>query len=77
MKARLAKKIMTINLLFKGFVSNYQPYNIEQQKKALKVAGRIYSKVTRESMYRNIPVPKVPVRYRKRKGFLPNEFDCL
>ena len=77
MKARLAKKILTTILLFKGFVSNYQPYSIEQQKKALQVAGRNYDKVSRTSMYRNIPVPKVPIKYRKRKGFLPNEFDCL
>lgn len=77
MKVRLARKILITTLLFKGVVSNYQPYTIEQQKKALKVAGRKYDKVTRISMYTNVPVPKVPLKYRKRKGFLPNEFDCL
>lgn len=74
MNARLAKKILKTILLFQGFVSNYQPYSISQQRKALKVAGRNYSRASRESIYKNIPIPKVPNKFRKSYGYLPDEF---
>ena len=74
MKARTAKKILTKLLYFKGFVSNYQPYSINQQKKALKVSARNYSIYTKVPMYDYIPVKKVPKKYRKSLGFIPDEF---
>lgn len=36
MKIRTAKKIMKRMNLFTGWVTNYQPYSIAQQKKAFK-----------------------------------------
>lgn len=75
MKARLARKILTTTYSFKEFRSNYQPYSIPQQRRAIKVVGRRYSKEARDSLYTNGVIRKIPKELRKSKGFLPREFN--
>lgn len=75
MKKRLAKKIMDRIFYFKNWDSNYLPYSREQQKKALKTAFKGYKTEIRHWCMEQIPINKVPLKFRKHKGFLPGEFD--
>lgn len=77
MKKRLAKKIMDRIFYFKNWDSNYLPYSREQQKKAVKetIKGKRLSAETHHWCMETIPINKVPLKFRKHKGFLPNEFE--
>lgn len=74
MKVRLAKKIGKVTFAFNNFDSNYQPYSMPQQRKAVKVVTRKCSKEVRELLLHWGIVKKVPLKYRKYKGFIPAEF---
>lgn len=58
-----------------GVLTNYMPYSINQQRKALKVSSRKYSADTKVPMYSYVPVRKPPKKYRKSWGLLPDEFQ--
>lgn len=73
MKTRLAKKIVRTTYKFENFDSNYQPYSPNQQLKALKVQTRGCPRSTKECLYRFGIIKKVPLKYRKYKGFIPTE----
>lgn len=75
MKKRLAKKIMDRIFYFKNWDSNYLPYSKEQQKKAVKTAFKGYRAETRHWCIEQMPINKVLLKFRKHKGFLPNEFE--
>lgn len=77
MKKRLAKKIMDRIFYFKNWDSNYLPYSREQQKKAVKTLCKGYRAETRNLCMEQIPTNKVPLKFRKHKGFLPDEFKQL
>lgn len=75
MKTRLANKICRTTFKFSEYCSNYQPYSISQQHKAIKVVCRKLKKEDRE-LLRNFAVYyKVPLKYRKINGILPEEFN--
>lgn len=74
MKTRLAKKIVRTTNKFINSNSNYQPYSTTQQLKAFKVQTRGCLRDTKECLYRYGLVKKVPLRFRKYKGFIPGEF---
>lgn len=75
MKKRLAKKIKDRILYFKDWDSNYLPYSREQQKKAIKTVCKGLKAENRHLCMEQIPINKVPLKFRKHKGFLPNEFE--
>lgn len=75
MKKRLAKKIMDRIFYFKNWDSNYLPYSREQQKKAIKTVCKGLKAENRHLCMEQIPINKVPLKFRKHKGFLPNEFE--
>lgn len=75
MKKRLAKKIMDRIFYFKNWDSNYLPYSREQQMKAVKIYFKILDTRNRDWCMENIPIYKVPLKFRKYKGFLPNGFE--
>lgn len=70
MKTRLAKKIVRTTNKFININSNYQPYSTTQQLKAFKVQTRGCSRDTKECLYRYGLVKKVPLEFRKYKGFI-------
>lgn len=74
MKTRLAKKIVRTTNKFINSNSNYQTYSTTQQLKAFKVQTRGCSRDTKECLYRYGLVKKVPLGFRKYKGFIPGEF---
>lgn len=74
MKTRLAKKIVRTTNKFTNADSNYQPYSANQQRKAFKVQTRGCSLDTKECLYRFGIVKKVPLGFRKYKGFIPGEY---
>lgn len=63
MKIRLAEKILYVTSIFQNWDSNYQPYSIPQQQKALKTL-KIPMNI-RESMLECGVFGKIPVEYRK------------
>lgn len=76
MKTRLAKKIVGRIFCFKNFDSNYLPYSKPQQTKAVRIAYRqILTDANRPLLVDAIPIHKIPLKWRKVKGFLPGEFD--
>lgn len=60
MKIRLAEKILYVTSVFGNWDSNYQPYSVPQQQKALKIPMDI-----REAMLEYGVYGKIPVEYRK------------
>lgn len=50
MKSRLAKKIGRQTFRFSNWDTNYQPYSINQQKKAIKIVCRKCRKELKESL---------------------------
>lgn len=74
MKVRLAKKINRTTFKFMNGDKNYQPYSINQQRKAVKVSTRGCSPDTRECLLHFGIMKKCPLKYRKYKGFIPAEF---
>lgn len=60
---------------FKNWDSNYLPYSREQQKKAIKTVCKGLKAENRHLCMEQIPINKVPLKFRKHKGFLPNEFE--
>jgi hypothetical protein len=77
MKTRLAKKIMGRIFRFRNIESNYLPYSKPKQTKAVRTLLRHLSKECRMSYMETLPGHKVPLKWRKIKGFLPGEFDSL
>lgn len=77
MKTRLAKKIVGRIFRFRNIESNYLPYSGPQQTKAVRTRLRQLSKECRMFYMETIPDHKVPLKWRKIKGFLPDEFDNL
>lgn len=75
MKTRLANKIGRTTFIFAEYGSNYQPYSIPQQHKAIKVVCRKLKKEDRETLRQFAVYHKVPLKYRKVKGCLPDEFN--
>lgn len=63
MKIRLAEKILYVTSVFKNWDSNYQPYSVPQQQKALKVL-KIPMDI-RKTMLECGVFGKIPVEYRK------------
>ena len=63
MKIRLAEKILYITSIFGNWDSNYQPYSVPQQQKALKVL-KIPMDI-RETMLEYGVFGNNPVEYRK------------
>lgn len=63
MKTRLAEKILYVTSIFGNWDSNYQPYSIPQQQKALKVL-KIPMDI-RKTMLEYGVFEKIPVEYRK------------
>ncbi len=63
MKIRLAEKILGVTSVFGNWDSNYQPYSVPQQQKALKVL-KIPMNI-RETMLEYGVFGKIPVEYRK------------
>lgn len=63
MKIRLAEKIIYVTSVFKNWNSNYQPYSVPQQQKALKVL-KIPMDI-RKTMLEYGVFGKLPVEYRK------------
>lgn len=63
MKIRLAEKILYVTSVFKNWDSNYQPYSVPQQQKALKVL-KIPMDI-RKTMLEYGVFGKIPVEYRK------------
>ena len=66
MKIRLAKKIINTTDVFGNWYSNYQPYSISQQQKALKTMKTpmsVRSTILEYGVYR-----KLPKEYRKLNG---------
>lgn len=47
------------------------------QAKAVRVAYRGLPEVHRVPLLKFLPVNKVPLKWRKVKGFLPDEFDNI
>lgn len=69
MKSRLAKKIARQTFRFSNWDTNYQPYSINQQKKAIKVATKGYSADAKQCLYSFGIVKKVPTK--EKKNFSP------
>lgn len=63
MKIRLAEKILYVTSVFGNWDSNYQPYSVPQQQKALKTL-KIPMDI-RRSMLEYGVYGKIPVEYRK------------
>lgn len=63
MKIRLAEKILYVTSIFQNWDSNYQPYSVPQQQKALKTL-KIPMNI-RESMLNYGVFRKVPIEYRR------------
>lgn len=63
MKTRLAEKILYITSIFGNWDSNYQPYSVPQQQKALKVL-KIPMDI-RKTMLKYGVYRKIPIEYRK------------
>lgn len=63
MKTRLAEKILYVTSIFGNWDSNYQPYSVPQQQKALKVL-KIPMDI-RKTMLEYGVFEKIPVEYRK------------
>lgn len=63
MKTRLAEKILFVTSIFGNWDSNYQPYSIPQQEKALKIL-KIPMDI-RKTMLEYGVFGKIPVEYRK------------
>lgn len=63
MKTRLAEKILYVTSVFGNWDSNYQPYSVSQQHKALKVL-KIPMDI-RKTMLEYGVFGKMPVEYRK------------
>lgn len=63
MKKRLARKILYVTSVFGNWDSNYQPYSIPQQQKALKVL-KIPMDI-RDTILEYGVFGKIPVEYRK------------
>lgn len=63
MKIRLAEKIFYVTSIFQNWDSNYQPYSVPQQQKALKTL-KIPMPI-RESMLEYGVFRKVPTEYRR------------
>lgn len=59
MKRRLAEKILYVISVFGNWDSNYQPYSVPQQQKALKVL-KIPMDIRKTGVF-----GKIPVEYRK------------
>lgn len=74
MRTRLAKKIMNTTFAFRSFDGNYQPYSIPQQRKAIKVLTRGNSEEVKQCL-KDCVTDKVPNKYRKWRGLLPDEFE--
>lgn len=77
MKTRLAKKIMGRISRFRNIDSNYLPYSKPQQTKAVRIAYRGVPEAHLEALIKFVPCQKVPLKWRKIKGFIPDEFDNL
>lgn len=77
MKTRLAKKIVGRIFRFKNFDSSYLPYSNPQQTKAVRTRLRELSQECRIFYMETVPVYKVPLKWRKVKGFLSGEFENL
>lgn len=71
---KISKKIVRTTNKFINSNSNYQTYSTTQQLKAFKVQTRGCSRDTKECLYRYGLVKKVPLGFRKYKGFIPGEF---
>lgn len=63
MKIRQAEKIIYATSIFGNWDSNYQPYSVTQQEKALKILKIPMS--IRKSMLEYGVYGKIPVEYRK------------
>lgn len=63
MKIRLAEKILYVTSIFGNWDSNYQPYSIPQQQKALKTL-KIPMNI-RQTMLGYGIYGKIPIEYRK------------
>lgn len=63
MKIRLAEKILYVTSIFGNWDSNYQPYSVPQQQKALKIL-KIPMDI-RKTMLEYGVFEKIPVEYRK------------
>ena len=66
MKIRLAKKIINTTAVFGNWDSNYQPYSVPQQQKALKTMKIPMS--VRETILEYGVYGKSPKEYRKYNG---------
>lgn len=73
MKTRLAKKIAGVTFRFKNWESNYQPYSVPQQRKAISILTKGCGAGIKGSLNKCV-VRKVALRYRKC-NVLPGEFD--
>ena len=60
MKIRLAEKILYVTSVFGNWDSNYQPYSVPQQQKALKTL-----KIPMDIREAMLEYGKIPVEYRK------------
>ena len=67
MKTRLAKKIINTTAVFGNWDSNYQPYSVSQQQKALKTMKIPMS--VRKTMLEYGVYGKLPKEYRKYNPF--------
>lgn len=76
MRARLANKIVNKTYQFHGWGSNYLPYSTPQQEKATKIYTRKLGYAVRQTLSLNIGC-KIPLKYRKSKGPLPDEFNSI
>lgn len=63
MKTRLAHKIINTTSVFENWDSNYQPYSVPQQLKALKTMKIPMS--IRETMLEHGVFSKTPIEYRR------------
>ena len=63
MKIRLAEKILYVTSIFGNWDSNYQPYSIPQQQKALKTL-KIPMNIRQTRLEYGI-YGKIPIEYRK------------
>ena len=68
MKTRLSKKIINTTSVFGNWDSNYQPYSVSQQQKALKtmkIPMSVRNTILEYGVYR-----KLPKEYRKHNGMI-------
>lgn len=74
MKSRTARKINRTVCLFSKGERNYQPYSISQQRKAIAIGTRGCSRDTKDLLQIFSVVEKLPLKYKKYKGFIPAKY---